>query len=160
MAYRHHRNAGTWPSIYQIVTDRIISSLKADVIPWEEPWKSPRYAGGPFRATSYTGKLYRGINVLLLWSSEYNSPFWLTFKQAQLLKGTVRKGEHGTQIIFYTQLPEHAKKGVRLEIAKLRTAQKFGCSLRTIERYWLTRDNPAGDQPTLIEAFSSLVRDE
>jgi antirestriction protein ArdC len=36
------------PSIYQTVTDRIISSLKAGMIPWEKPWKTPRYAGGPF----------------------------------------------------------------------------------------------------------------
>jgi antirestriction protein ArdC len=97
------------PSIYQTVTDRIISSLKVGVIPWEKPWKSPRYAGGPFPRNFYTGKPYRGINVLLLWSSEYSSPFWLTFKQAQALKGNVRKGEHGTQIIFYRQLPEYAK---------------------------------------------------
>jgi antirestriction protein ArdC len=50
MAYRNHRNAATSsrPSIYQTVTDRIIFSLKAGVIPWEKPWKSPRYAGGPF----------------------------------------------------------------------------------------------------------------
>ena len=98
------------PSIYQTVTDRIISSLKTGAIPWEKPWKSPRYAGGPFPRNFYTGKPYRGINVLLLWSSEYNSPFWLTFKQAQALKGSVRKGEHGAQIIFYKQLPEYAKK--------------------------------------------------
>jgi antirestriction protein ArdC len=109
MAYRNHRNAASRPSIYQTVTDRIISSLKAGVIPWEKPWKTPRYAGGPFPRNFYTGKPYRGINVLLLWSSEYNSPFWLTFKQAQALKGNVRKGEHGTQIIFYKQLPEYAK---------------------------------------------------
>ena len=96
------------PSIYQTVTDRIISSLKAGVIPWEKPWKSPRFAGGPFPRNFYTGKPYRGINVLLLWSSDYSSPFWLTFKQAQELKGTVRKGEHGTPIVFYKQLPEHA----------------------------------------------------
>ncbi|WP_414633388.1 ArdC-like ssDNA-binding domain-containing protein [Acidisarcina polymorpha] len=25
----------------------------------------------------------------MLWSSEYSSPFWLTFKQAQALKGIV-----------------------------------------------------------------------
>jgi antirestriction protein ArdC len=98
------------PSIYQTVTDRIISSLRAGVIPWEKPWKTPRYAGGPFPRNFYTGKPYRGINVLLLWSSEYSSPFWLTFKQAQALKGTVRKGEHGTPIIFYKQLPDHATK--------------------------------------------------
>lgn len=98
------------PSIYQTVTDRIISSLKAGVIPWEKPWKSPRFAGGPFPRNFSTGKPYRGINVLLLWSSDYSSPFWLTFKQAQALKGTVRKGEHGTPIVFYKQLPEDQKK--------------------------------------------------
>ena len=29
------------PSVYQIVTDRIIASLKAGVIPWEKPWQAP-----------------------------------------------------------------------------------------------------------------------
>jgi antirestriction protein ArdC len=110
MAQRNHRNAASRPSIYQTVTDRILSSLKAGVIPWEKPWKSPRFTGGPFPRNFYTGKPYRGINVLLLWSSEYSSPFWLTFKQAQALKGSVRKGEHGTPIVFYKQLPEYAKK--------------------------------------------------
>jgi antirestriction protein ArdC len=98
------------PSIYQTVTDRIISSLKAGVIPWEKPWKTPRFTGGPFPRNFYTGKPYRGINVLLLWSSDYSSPFWLTFRQAQELKGHVRKGEVGTPIVFYKQLPEDRKK--------------------------------------------------
>jgi antirestriction protein ArdC len=97
------------PSIYQTVTDRIISSLKAGVIPWEKPWKTPRFAGGPFPRNFFTGKPYRGINVMLLWSSDYSSPFWLTFKQAQELKGHVRKGEVGTPIVFYKQLPEDNK---------------------------------------------------
>src|ERR1017187_6976473 len=98
------------PNIYQIVTDRIIQSLKAGVIPWEKPWQSPHFTGGPFPRNLLTGKPYRGVNVLLLWSSSYASPFWLTFKQAQELKGAVRKGEKGTQIVFYKQLPEHAEK--------------------------------------------------
>lgn len=68
----------------------------------------PHCAGGPFPRNFYTGKPYRGINVLLLWSSRYGSPFWLTFKQAQALKGSVRKGEHGTPIIFHKQLLESA----------------------------------------------------
>ena len=37
MAYRNHCNAASRPSIYQTVTDRIIASLKAGVIPWEKP---------------------------------------------------------------------------------------------------------------------------
>ena len=80
MAHRNYRNAASRPSIYQTVTDRIISSLKAGLIPWEKPWKTPHFTGGPFPRNFRTGKPYRGINVLLLWSSPYNSPFWLTFR--------------------------------------------------------------------------------
>jgi antirestriction protein ArdC len=98
------------PSIYQTVTDRILASLKAGVIPWEKPWQTPHFTGGPFPRNFRTGKPYRGINVFLLWSSPYTSPFWLTFKQAQELKGTVRKGEKGTQIVFYKQLRDRSKK--------------------------------------------------
>jgi antirestriction protein ArdC len=100
------------PSIYQTVTDRIISSLEVGVIPWEKPWKSPRFAGGPFPRNFYTGKPYRGINVMLLWASDFSSPFWLTFKQAQALKGHVRKGEVGTPVVFYKELPKDTKKQV------------------------------------------------
>ena len=68
IALRNYRNAASRPSIYQAVTDRIISSLKAGVIPWEKPWKAPHFTGGPFPRNFRTGKPYRGINVLLLWS--------------------------------------------------------------------------------------------
>jgi len=92
------------PSIYQTVTDRILASLKAGVIPWEQPWRTPRFAGGPFPRNFRTGRPYRGVNVFLLWASSYPSPFWLTFKQTQELGGTVRKGERGTPIVFYKPL--------------------------------------------------------
>ncbi len=97
-------NTSNRPSLYQTVTDRIIASLKAGVIPWEKPWQSPRWTGGPFPRNFSTGKPYRGINILLLWSSDFSSPFWLTFLQAKELKGSVRKGERGTPIVFYKQL--------------------------------------------------------
>ena len=74
------------PNIYQIVTDRIIASLRAGIIPWEKPWQSLHFTGGPFPRNFLTGKPYRGINVMLLWSSPYSYPFWLTFKQAKELK--------------------------------------------------------------------------
>jgi antirestriction protein ArdC len=34
----------------------------------------------------------------------YSFPFWLTFKQAKELKGSVKKSEQGTQIVFYKRL--------------------------------------------------------
>ncbi len=96
------------PSLYQTVTDRILTSLKAGVIPWEQPWRTPRFAGGPFPRNFRTGKPYRGVNVFLLWASAYLFPFWLTFKQARGLGGTVRKVEKGTPIVFYKPLRNRA----------------------------------------------------
>lgn len=91
------------PNVYQIVTARIIASLKQG-IPWEKPWKTPTFPGGSFPRNFFTGKSYRGVNVFLLWGTRFTSPFWLTFKQASELGGTVRKGEKGSQIVFYKQL--------------------------------------------------------
>ncbi len=94
----------TKPNLYQTVTDRILASLKEGIIPWEKPWQAPTFAGGNFPRNFRTGKPYRGVNVFLLWSTPYSAPFWLTYKQAQELGGTVRKGEKGTAIVFYKQL--------------------------------------------------------
>ncbi len=97
------------PSLYDTVTDRILDSLKQGFIPWEKPWSVPVYEGGNFPRNFRTGKPYRGINVMLLWSTPFALPFWLTFKQAQELGGTVRKGEKGTAIVFYKQLTGERK---------------------------------------------------
>ena len=37
-------------NLYQVVTDRIIASLKTGVIPWEKPWKASQYTRRPFPA--------------------------------------------------------------------------------------------------------------
>jgi antirestriction protein ArdC len=55
-------------NLYQIVTERIVANLEKGVIPWEKPWKSPKFAGGVFPRNFSTGERYRGINVMLLWS--------------------------------------------------------------------------------------------
>jgi antirestriction protein ArdC len=52
-----------------------------------------------------TGKPYRGINVLMLhmeaMSRGYPDNRWLTFKQAAEVGAHVKKGEHGTPIVFF-----------------------------------------------------------
>lgn len=52
-----------------------------------------------------TGKPYRGINVIILYVEaslkNYTDSRWLTFKQASAIGTRIRKGEHGTQIVFY-----------------------------------------------------------
>jgi antirestriction protein ArdC len=98
--------------LYQEITDAVILALKGDRIPWEKPWHAP---GTAPRSVS-TGKLYQGGNALWLGlrqdAAGYASPWWLTFKQAKKLKGTVRKGEKSSPCVYWTFLDEK-KDGVK-----------------------------------------------
>ena len=87
-------------SIYESVTARILAQLEAGVIPWRKEWKSSSTCGLPCNHTS--GKEYRGINILLLLASGFNDARWLTYKQAQAIGAQVRRGEHGTKIVFWS----------------------------------------------------------
>jgi antirestriction protein ArdC len=90
--------------LYQSVTDRIIAALEAGTAPWVKPWRNDG-SGGALPHNAVTRRGYHGINVALLWMEEhargYSSPQWLTFKQAADAGGHVRKGEKGTQIVFW-----------------------------------------------------------
>ena len=88
-------------SVYEIVTDRIISQLEAGVIPWRRPW----VAGEPMNFVSK--KAYRGINAIVLGMSDFASPYWVTFKQAKDLGGSVRKGQKGSPVMFW-KFPKRA----------------------------------------------------
>lgn len=90
----------TTTSLYESITAKIIESLTAGVRPWHKPWASSK----SFLPLRYNGIPYQGINVLILWitSTEkgFTSPTWMTFKQAEVLGGHVKKGEHGTPICY------------------------------------------------------------
>ena len=81
--------------VYRLITDKIIEKLEQGVVPWRMPWTSE----APKNLVS--GKSYRGINILLLGSQGYVSPYWLTFKQAKSLGGFVNKGEKSTPVVFW-----------------------------------------------------------
>lgn len=82
--------------VYETITQQIIAQLEAGTIPWRRPWRT---RGVPRNLFSL--KPYRGINVWLLLSRPYASPYWLTFRQANETGGTVRKGEKGTTIVLW-----------------------------------------------------------
>lgn len=87
-------------NIYESVTNRILAQLEQGIITWRKEWKSSGKTGLPYNHAS--GKPYRGINILLLASSCYSDARWMTYQQAQEKGGQVRKGEHGTKIIFWS----------------------------------------------------------
>ena len=89
-------------SVYDSVTNKIISQLEAGIAPWIKPWKSGSVGGADRNIVSK--KEYSGVNRLILGMSGYSSPIWGSFKQWQELGGNVRKGEKGTQVVFYSQV--------------------------------------------------------
>ena len=82
-------------TIYETVTNRILSQLSAGQVPWRKTWKT-----GLPKSLS-TGREYRGINILVLGSAEYTSRYWMTFREAQRQGGHVRKGERATPVIYW-----------------------------------------------------------
>ena len=90
--------------VYTRVTHKIIADLEQGVRPWQKPWNAEHAAGRITRPLRHNGTPYRGVNVLLLWSDAmdkgFNAPFWMTFKQAQELGANVRKGEHGSLVVY------------------------------------------------------------
>lgn len=80
--------------IYAQITDRIIAALEQGEILWRTPW-----TGGNSGCISYsTGRPYSLLNHILLGgiSGEY-----ITFKQATLAGGHVRKGEKSKFVVFW-----------------------------------------------------------
>jgi antirestriction protein ArdC len=90
--------------VYSRVTSRIVAELEQGVRPWLKPWNAEHAAGRIVRPLRANGQPYKGINVLMLWGEAlaqgFACPVWMTYKQAQELGGQVRKGEHGSLVVY------------------------------------------------------------
>lgn len=91
--------------LYAEVTNTIIEALEAGTRPWVKPWTANGSTDLPLRSN---GVPYRGINVLTLWLSGaargFASPYWMTFRQAKELGGSVRKGERSTLVVYASKI--------------------------------------------------------
>lgn len=79
------------------ITARITEALAQGTVPWTQPW----VGGSGVARNLKTKKAYRGLNVLLLALSPHAGRWFVTFKQAKAMGGTVRGGEHGTKLYFW-----------------------------------------------------------
>ena len=85
------------------VSSEIIDQIKAGVAPWQKPWKpGERHSAENFS----TGKQYTGGNRVYLMSRAIRDGRgdnrWGTYNQIREAGGQVRKGEKGTQVLFFT----------------------------------------------------------
>lgn len=122
--------------IYTDVTNRIITALEQGVPPWVCPWQD----GTAIPSNLATGKPYRGINFVMLcveaMSRNYSDFRWLTFKQANEIGARIRKGEHGTPIVFYrlrevndaTSVVADSNTAAKRSIPMLKTYTVFNAS--------------------------------
>jgi antirestriction protein ArdC len=98
--------------LYSEVTSRILTELETGAAPWIKPWSATSGLNHPHNAAS--GRPYSGCNVVLLWMAQqrlgWKIPKYVTFKQAQELGGSVKKGEHGTKVYFVKQLQVQDKE--------------------------------------------------
>ena len=106
-------------SLYDDITNKIIVELEAGRVPWVQPWGTAA-AKAPLAMprNAATGRQYSGINVLILWGAVIEHGFpgqsWLTFRQSLALGGNVRKGEHGTTVVYADRfVPDDEKKRAR-----------------------------------------------
>lgn len=108
--------------LQQYVTDSIIAGLEAGAPAWVKPWSQGKGAGSSFIPhNAATGRAYSGINVIVLWGHPYPTSSWLTFKQAQSLGGTVRKGEKATHIFYYGQATAREDDGTEKTIPVMKS---------------------------------------
>jgi hypothetical protein len=148
------------------ITQAIIARLEAGTRPWVQPWTGTSVSR-PLRAC---GIPYRGINTLWLWMAAeaggYNSPYWLTYRQAQIEGGQVRKGERGTVAIFYkaySKEVEDEQSGERVDEAR-RVLKSFvvfnACQVDGLgERYFpapKALPEPSARDDELSRFFSSI----
>ncbi|MGS1016142.1 ArdC family protein [Allosphingosinicella humi] len=101
-------------NLYDDVTRRIIAELEEGRFPWVQPWGKAAVAAPGLPHNAATGRGYSGVNILMLWAAviadDYPTQGWLTFKQARDLGGMVRKGEHGTAIVYADRFTPEAEK--------------------------------------------------
>jgi len=80
--------------IYQKVTDNIISKLET-AGSWQKLWN----IAPPM---NLNGRLYQGVNWLLLSSDDFSIPVYGTFNQIRQNGGQVKRGEKATLIVFWS----------------------------------------------------------
>jgi antirestriction protein ArdC len=94
------KSTTSFKDTYQEVTDAVIKALEAGTVIWQCSWNT---VGLPKNITTNTP--YRGWNIFWLnfhtMLKGYQAPYYITYKQAQQLGGTIKKDESGTKIIYW-----------------------------------------------------------
>ncbi len=159
---RTSSSARTRQSPAATITAAIVARLEEGVKPWVRPWRRTGSAR-PLRAC---GTPYRGINTFWLWmvadSHGYGSPYWMTYRQAQVLGGQVRKGERSSIAVLYKNYAKGCGQDCEMgtDSDRVDDSDQSGRSLRRVVRSYAVFNAdqidglPGRYRPTLDEAVA------
>lgn len=104
--------------ILEKVNSIILEKLKCGAVPWRRQWKQSQSL---LAQNGITKKAYRGINffILNMLLAPQQSPYFLTFKQAKAMGGSVRKGQKGLPVFFWKMIETKPKEGEEAEIVPM-----------------------------------------
>lgn len=152
----------TRTDIYSQVTNRIVTELERGVRPWFKPWSAEHAAGRITRPLRHNGTPYNGINILMLWASAelagFHCPYWLTFQQAKQLGGFVKKGEHGSPVVYASSFKKNETtddgQEVEAEIPFLKQYTVFNaCQIEGLpEHFYALAEPPQETMPRIERA--------
>jgi antirestriction protein ArdC len=121
------------------------------------------------RPLRHNGTPYHGINVLLLWGEAvakgYGSATWMTYKQADELGSRVRRGEHGSMVVFAdrftkTETDDHGEE-IERDIPFMKAYTVFNVEqIEDLPTHYYTKPEPKGEPLQLIasaEAFFAVT---
>jgi len=87
---------------YQKITDYIINKIeKENLMPWHKPWLSKNLGNQKNGVTQHE---YTGMNSFLTAISGFKSNEWYTFKQINNLDASIKSGEKGTPIVYFSMI--------------------------------------------------------
>ena len=96
-------------SVYEAVTETIAAAIRKGAGMYVMPW----HGGVPaicIPVNAATDAPYRGVNILALWAvaavEGYQSGHWASYRQWQSLGAQVRRGEHGSTVVFFKPLED------------------------------------------------------
>jgi antirestriction protein ArdC len=83
-------------SLYDEVSNRIINMIEKGVAPWRKTWSTYGLA-----RNYVSGRLYTGINYILMNNTGHPIPYFATFNQIKELGGSIKKGTEANMVIYF-----------------------------------------------------------
>lgn len=144
--------------IYESVTNSIIEALEDGS---NGEWSLPWHEFSDMPQNVQTGKSYRGVNVPMLWLYQqkhgYKSGLWATYKQWKDLGAQVRKGEKGSQIVFWKSYEVEAQEDHGEAETRMFARWSVVFNVDQVDGYELVPENEKGDVQ-IIETANHFIK--